>query len=187
VLNSLVSYSHLTGDTQYDAMMSEGIRWQLGDHDAFMPANQTKVLGNDDQSYWALTALTAAEVGFSEVQNGELGGSWEEYAINVFDIQAQRWDESSCDGGLKWQIFSFNTGYNYKNMASNGNFFLLAARLAAYTGNATYAEWAEKSYTWAKNVGLVTEDYQVYDGTDDSTNCSEISHLQWTTHNAVMV
>jgi mannan endo-1,6-alpha-mannosidase len=187
VLNSLISYSHLTGDTQYDVMVSKGIRWQLGYQDAFMPNNQIRVLGNNNQSYWALAALTAAEVGFSEVQNGELGGSWEEYAINVFDIHAQRWDESSCDGGLKWQIFPFNTGYNYKNMASNGNFFLLAARLAAYTGNVTYAEWAEKSYTWARDVGLVTEDYQVYDSTDDSTNYSEISHLQWTSNNAVMV
>jgi mannan endo-1,6-alpha-mannosidase len=183
VLNSLISYSYLTGDTQYDAMVSEGIQWQLGDNDTFMPANQTKVLGNDDQSYWALAALTAAEVGFPKPKTG----SWEDYAVNVFDTQTQRWDEKTCGGGLRWQIFTFNNGYNYKNMASNGNFFLLAARLAKYTGNATYVEWAEKSYTWARDIGLISEDYYIYDGTDDSKNCSDVNNIQWTSNNGIML
>jgi mannan endo-1,6-alpha-mannosidase len=183
VLNSLISYSHLTGDTQYDTMVSEGIQWQLGDQNSFMPANQTKILGNDDQSYWALAALTAAEVSLPRPKTG----SWEEYAVNVFDIQTQRWDEETCGGGLRWQIFTFNNGYNYKNMASNGNFFLLAARLAKYTGNATYVEWAEKSYTWARDIGLISEDYHIYDGTDDSTNCSDVNHIQWTSNNGIML
>jgi mannan endo-1,6-alpha-mannosidase len=183
VLNSLISYSHLTGDTQYDSMVSEGLQWQLGVNYAFMPDNQTKVLGNDDQSYWALAALTAAEVGFPKPANG----SWEDYAKNVFDLQVLRWDEKTCGGGLKWQIFTFNNGYNYKNMASNGNFFLLAARLAKFTGNATYAEWAEKSYTWARDIGLITEDYHVFDGTDDQQNCSDVNQIQWTYTNGIMV
>jgi mannan endo-1,6-alpha-mannosidase len=130
-----------------------------------------------------LAALSAAEAGFPAPQNR----SWSDYAINVFNTQVQRWDEKSCNGGLKWQIFTFNNGYNYKNMASNGNFFVLAARLARFTGNATYAEWAEKSYTWSRSIGLIDENYAVYDGTDDADNCADVNRIQWSSNNGVML
>ena len=63
---------------------------------------------------------------------------WLPLAEAVFNDLASRWDLTSCAGGLKWQIFSSNTGYDYKNTPSNGGLFQLAARLARYTGNATY-------------------------------------------------
>lgn len=145
-----------------------------------MPANQTSTLGNDDQSFWGLASLSAHEVQLP----APVSGSWLEYAQNVFETQAVRWDTKSCNGGLRWQVFSFNDGYNYKNTASNGQLFLLAARLADQTGNATYAEWANKVYEWTKETGLLTDEYHVYDGTDAAENCSRINHLQWTSNHA---
>ncbi|KAF2260284.1 mannan endo-1,6-alpha-mannosidase [Lojkania enalia] len=175
VWNALIEYSYLTGDSQYDAIINEALRWQVGDANNFMPVNQTKVLANDDQSIWALAALTAAETKFPlKPEQGE----WIDVAKNVFDDQVVRWD-NRCDGGLQWEIFSFNLGYNYKNSASNVGFFLLAARLAKFTGNTTYEEWAKKSFEWLQDVGLVSEDYHVFDGTDANTNCEQINHIQW--------
>jgi mannan endo-1,6-alpha-mannosidase len=179
--NAIIEYSHLTGDHQYDELIRAGLVHQIGDLDAFMPANQTKTLGNDDQGTWALAALTSAEFGLEDPKDIELL----QLAKNVFDVQVQRWNEESCAGGLKWQIFTFNNGYNYRNTMSNGIFFLLAARLAQATKNETYSEWAEKSFDWAQQVGLVSEDYAVYDGTDDRTNCSEINHLQWSANHGI--
>lgn len=178
--NTLVEYYGLTNDSQFNGRISQALQHQLGDFDAFMPPNQTKSLGNDDQSFWGLASLSAHEAQLP----APTSGSWLEFAKNVFDIQAQRWDTTSCDGGLKWQIYTFNNGYNYKNSASNGQFFLLAARLADLTGNATYAEWADKAYRWSTEVGLVTTDQHVYDGTDDTQNCSQINHIQWTSNHA---
>jgi len=172
----LIEYSHLTGDSQFDSLVTEGIVHQIGDYNAFMPPNQTKTLGNDDQSFWGLVAMTAAEVGRKDPANF----TWLEAAKNVFDSQVVRWDNETCDGGLRWQIFSFNRGYEYKNSLSNGNFFLLAARLASFTGNKTYAEWAERSYQWSVDIGLVDEkNYSVYDGSMTETNCSSINKIQW--------
>lgn len=146
-----------------------------------MPANQTKSLGNDDQSFWGLASLSAHEAQLS----APASGSWLGFAKNVFDTQTLRWNNTdSCDGGLKWQIFSFNNGYNYKNAASNGQLFLLAARLAEQTGNATFAEWADKIYQWTADVGLISADYHVYDGTDDTKNCTSINNIQWTNNHA---
>lgn len=78
-----------------------------------MPANQTKSLGNDDQSFWAFTALEAAELNFP--QDGS-GPSYIAMAQAVFNLQTTRWDAKTCGGGLKWQIYPFNNGYDYKNV-----------------------------------------------------------------------
>jgi mannan endo-1,6-alpha-mannosidase len=93
-----------------------------------------------------------------------------------------RWDEDHCNGGLRWQIFSFNNGFNYKNSISNGCFFNIAARLARFTGNQTYAYWAEKVYDWEVSVGLITDKFQIFDGAgvDNGANCTKIDQLQWT-------
>ncbi|KAH4179144.1 mannan endo-1,6-alpha-mannosidase [Parastagonospora nodorum] len=176
--NALLGYSYLTGDSQYDTTISEALQFQLGDYDAFMPPNQTKSLGNDDQSCWALSAMTAAEIGLPKPKDAE----WVDYARNVWQIQSERLEsgEDKCAGGLRWQIFTFNAGYNYMNAWSNGNFFLLSARLAKFTGNATYSQYADKIFKWSQTVGLVDKNFSVYDGTDSVTNCSEVSKLRWT-------
>lgn len=121
--------------------------------------------------------MTAAE---QQLPNPPSSPSWLRLAQNVFDLQAARWDTSSCGGGLRWQIFTFNSGYDYKNAISAGTFFQLAARLARFTGNQTYADWAEKSYEWTSSVGLIDSDFKVYDGALTTNNCSQPSHLQWT-------
>ena len=133
--------------------------------------------GNDDQAIWALAAMRAAELNFPSPSNSP---AWLDLATKVFNDQASRWDTESCGGGLRWQIFTFNNGYDYKNTRSNGNFFQLAARLARYTGNQTYADWATKSYDWTSSIGFITEDFKVYDGAMTGGNCSEINRLQWT-------
>lgn len=185
VFNGLIEYSHLTGDTQYDALVTQALQHQLGDYNAFMPPNQTKTLGNDDQSSWGLAAMSAAEVGLSKPN----GTEWIDVASNVFNTQAVRYDieesEGTCGGGLRWQIFSFNNGYTYKNTQSNGNFFLLAARLAKFTGNATYSQYADKVYKWSRATKLVTDDYQVFDGTSVDMNCSSTQKLRWTSTHGV--
>jgi mannan endo-1,6-alpha-mannosidase len=175
---ALIEYSNLTGDSQYDDHISQGIQWQLGDYDAFMPPNQTKTLGNDDQSFWGLAAMTAAEVGFAKPKDAE----WVDYATNVWNTQVARLDSENgtCGVGLRWQIFTFNAGYNYKNTMTNGNFFLLSARLAKYTGNSTYAQYADKVFKWSQDVGLVTKDYKVYDGIDTAMGCRDVNKILWT-------
>ena len=52
----------------------------------------------------------------------------------------------------------------------------LGARLYAYTGNETYATWANKTYDWMSDVGLVggTARYSIYDGTSENNNCENI-------------
>lgn len=179
--DSLVNYWALTGDGSYNDLVSEGLLWQVGPNNDYMPPNQTKSLGNDDQASWALAAMTAAEKGFQEPPSDSGVDSWLQLAQNAFDDQVLRWDTKTCDGGLRWQVFSFNAGYDYKNAASNGDFMQLAARLFRYTGNQTYSEWASKASEWSDDSGLVdTDSWAVYDGAPITGGCKNVNKLQWT-------
>ena len=123
--------------------------------------------------------MSAAELNFPDPP-AKSGTSWLALAQAVFNLQTARWDTQNCGGGLRWQIFTFNNGYDYKNSISNGGFFQLAARLARYTGNETYALWAEKSYDWITSTPLFTPDYKIYDGAQIENNCTVADELQWT-------
>ncbi|KAH7007802.1 glycoside hydrolase [Macrophomina phaseolina] len=178
---SMVEYWYYTGDNTYVEVTKQAILHQAGDEFDFMPANQTKSEGNDDQLFWACAVLSAAELRFPNPDNSQ--PSWITQAQNVFDLQASRWDEE-CGGGLRWQIFPWNTGYNYKNTISNGGLFQMAARLARYTGNDTYFEWANKVWDWCSSGVLFQSetDTQIIlnDGTTVESNCSQADQKQWT-------
>jgi mannan endo-1,6-alpha-mannosidase len=183
MFDTLIQYFHLTGDSTYNSLVTSGILFQSGPNNDFMPSNQTKSEGNDDQSTWALAAMSAAEASLPTQGNV----SWIGLAEAVFNAQVSRWDTATCNGGLRWQIFEFNNGYTYKNSGSNGFFFQLAARLARYTGNTTYSDWASKAYDWTTSVGFIDANYNVYDGADTTANCSDITKLQWSENAATYI
>lgn len=181
VWNGLLDYWAVTGDAQYNSLVMQALLFQTGPNFDYMPTNQSKSEGNDDQGVWALAALTAAELALPMAASSHV--SWTDLAVTVFNDQVKRWDTTTCSGGLRWQIFAFNAGYNYKNSMSQGTFFQLAARLAVLTGNSTYADWATKVWDWTSDVGMLESGTKgtmlVYDGTVDTANCTQIDKLQW--------
>jgi len=54
-----------------------------------------------------------------------------------------------------------------------------------FTGNATYTQWAEKSYDWAVNTGLITEEYRVFDGAKTDDSCASVSKTEWSNNAGV--
>jgi mannan endo-1,6-alpha-mannosidase len=175
MFDTLIQYWHLTGDSEYNSIVTDGLVAQQGPHSDFMPLNYTNTEGNDDQAFWALAAMSAAEAKLPEPQNT----SWVGLADEVFNNQVLRWDDAFCDGGLRWQIFPYLTGYNYKATISNGAFFQLASRLARYTGNSTYSDWAAKAYDWTKSIGFINDDWSVFDGAHVESECTDINKVQF--------
>lgn len=127
MFGALIDYWYYTGDTTYNAVTTQGLQFQVGANQNYEPSNQSADLGNDDQSFWGMAVLTAAELNFPNPPAGD--PQWLALAQAVFNRQVSRWDNATCGGGLRWQIFPFNNGYNYKNAISNGCFFNMAARL----------------------------------------------------------
>lgn len=101
-----------TGDSTWNAATIQAIDWQAGTDGTFMPQNQTKDEGNDDQVFWAYASMSAAELKFPAPATGY--PSWAAQAQAVFNLQAERWDDTTCDGGLRWQIISLNNGYVWR-------------------------------------------------------------------------
>jgi len=183
MFGSMVEYWYYTGDPTYNPQVIQALQFQVGPDDNYMPPNQSKSLGNDDQAFWGMAAMSAAEFKFQNPPADQ--PQWLALAQAVFNSQALRWDTSTCGGGLRWQIYTFNNGYNYKNSISNGCFFNIATRLGAYTKNATFFDWADRMFDWVSTIGLVNGtaspgSLYVYDGSDDLLNCTEFDHVQWT-------
>lgn len=179
MFGTLIDYWALTKDETYNGVVSQALLHQTGDDRDFMPTNQTRTEGNDDQGFWAMAAMSAAENRFPDPPPDQ--PQWLALAQAVFNEYTMRWDEQTCNGGLRWQIFTFNNGFNYKNSISNGCFFNIAARLARFTGNQTYADWARRVFEWEQGVNLITDKFQIYDGAGVSgtDNCTKPDVIQW--------
>lgn len=183
----LIDYSYYTQNSTYDAVIKEALTYQTGNNDNYIPLNQLTTEGNDDQAFWGIAVMAAAEKNFTNPEDPKK--AWLTLAQAVFNTMALRWDAAECGGGLRWQIFQWNSGYDYKNSVSNGALFHLGARLARYTGNDTYVEWAEKVWDWMHGVNLLTEGewWRVYDGVNIQDNCTKVTQLQWTYNQGLML
>ncbi|KAJ8123217.1 hypothetical protein O1611_g9648 [Lasiodiplodia mahajangana] len=183
---TMIDYWHLTGDDTYNDVVTQGMLWQTGPNNNYMPPNWSASLGNDDQGFWGMSAMLAAEENFPNPSDDQ--PQWLALAQAVWNTQADpdRHD-STCGGGLRWQIPFSNNGYDYKNSIANGIFFNLGARLARYTNNATYAKYAEDTWDWVVNVGLMDENYNIFDGAHVEKNCTDINRAQFSYNNGVFL
>lgn len=210
MFGTMVDYWFYTGDTTYNEVTTQALVHQAGDDRDFMPTNQTRTEGNDDQGFWAMAAMSAAENNYPNPPPDQ--PQWLGLAQGVFNEYVGRWDEKTCGGGLRWQIFTFNNGFNYKvnkhkglpicaqlgitkfdadipeqNSISNGCFFNIAARLARFTGNQTYADWADKIYDWMEKTDLISPEGQVFDGASIDDGCKKIDKAEWTYNLGIFV
>lgn len=62
MFNSLINYWYYTGDTTYNQIVKDGLLFQIGPDDNYMPPNQTKAEGNDDQVSQQHASLGRSEV-----------------------------------------------------------------------------------------------------------------------------
>ncbi|ROT41237.1 mannan endo-1,6-alpha-mannosidase DCW1 [Sodiomyces alkalinus F11] len=183
---AMIDYWQFTGDDTYNDVVMEAMQFQVGEGRDYMPSNVTLSLGNDDQGFWGMSAMLAAEANFPNPPEDR--PQWLALAQAVFTTQAapSRHDET-CNGGLRWQIPFANKGFNYKNSISQGCFFNLGARLARYTGNKTYADWADRTWDWMVGVNFIDDKYNIFDGAHVEHNCTDINRAQFSYNNAVFL
>lgn len=221
----MIDYWHYTGDETYNDVTLEGMQFQVGENADYAPKNWSLTLGNDDQSFWALSAMLAAEVNFRDPPLDK--PQWVALAQAVWNEQAgPEHHDSDCGGGIRWQVYPTNRGYDYKNSKSlpfppllahpphapervcneegirvvrylltssqrtaiaNACFFDIGARLARYEQNATYADWATKTWDWIQGVGYIDKDWNVYDGGHVPYNCTDINTQQYSYNAAILL
>lgn len=120
---TMVDYWQKTGDTTWNDVTQNSLIFQAGaPGNSYMPLNWTLSLGNDDQGFWGMSAMLAAESNFQNPPESD--PQWLALAQAVFNTQAapDRHDDK-CGGGMRWQIFVTNNGYDYKNSIANASGF----------------------------------------------------------------
>lgn len=194
---ALLDWGYFSGNDSYDELTKMALVFQSGDYWDYMTYNQTSTEGNDDQAFWGISAMQAAERNFTSPGEG-YPESWLYFAQATFNTMANRWDTSHCEGGLRWQIYTWNAGYNYKNLVSNGCLFNLASRLYRYTNNVTFADWAEKAFEWMMEIEFITplnnntSNYsqvrmKALDGAATDQNCTVIAPYEWTYNQGLLI
>ncbi|CCH46053.1 Mannan endo-1,6-alpha-mannosidase [Wickerhamomyces ciferrii] len=169
----------------YDSLMA-----QTGKNFDYIPQNQSTTEGNDDQGFWGIFVMSAAERNFTPPHEDSDVPDWLSMSQAVYNTMWERWDTEHCGGGLRWQIFEWNSGYDYKNTVSTACLFQMAARLARFTRNDSYVETAETVYQWLIDSEFIVEEEttRVYDGSEiGDGNCSNIVRLEWTYNFGLMV
>lgn len=77
---------------------------------------------------------------------------------------------------------------NFNLGISTGGLFALSSRLARYTANETYADWAEKTWTWMENANFIdNKTHAIYDGANVQKNCTDINKIEFSYVNAIFV
>lgn len=180
-VGSLLGFSFFCQNATFDEMIYASLMAQRGSDNNYVPSNQSMTEGNDDQGFWGLAVMEATERNFTNPPSDQPG--WLELSQAVFNTMWARWDNQYCGGGLRWQIFTWNSGYSYKNTISTACMFTIATRLGRYTGNTTYFDVADTAFQWLEDVGFVVVNSgaaSVYDGANIGDNCTDITELQWT-------
>ncbi|KAI0169949.1 mannan endo-1,6-alpha-mannosidase [Hypoxylon sp. FL1284] len=183
---TLIDYRHASGDKQFDDIISQALLFQVGPNEDFMPPNWTASMGNDDQAFWALSAMLATEVGYTNPPPDQ--AQWLSLAQAVFNEQThedRRVASGNCQWGLRWQVYPSNNGYNYINTIANACYFNIGSRLARYTDNSTYADLATKTWDIIQRLGYISKEWDVYDGAH-LPDCTDINKAQFS-YNAAML
>lgn len=185
----MLDYYQYTEDPSYNDVLLQALlaKVNLGPQNNYMPPEHADEEGNDDLFFWGSAVLTAAESNFPQPK-AELP-SWLDMAKNVFDQLESRWDTANCGGGIFWQIRADNpNGLKYKNTIANGGFFQLAARLARATGDDKYLDWANKSWDWLWNLGMIDHNnYHIYDGAGIDEACKKTNYQSYTYTTGIMM
>jgi mannan endo-1,6-alpha-mannosidase len=188
----MIKYQMYTKDTSHEEHIQSALSRnmeELPNRQGYRMARKAPE-GDKKEMWWIYPALTAMESGFpapicksgnvSLRATGKCNVSWQSLAINAFEEHVERWnaEKTTCNGGLRWQL----KDPGYKNTVTNGGFFQIAARLARYTGNETFADWATTVWEWTTAVELLEtgEEYHVHDGAEDreERECSMDGYFQ---------
>lgn len=184
----LIDVWYFCKNDTWETLIYDSLMYQKGDGNDYIPSNQSTAEGNDDQGFWGIASMEAVERNFTNPPSDQPG--WLALTQAVVATMWRRWDTENCGGGLRWQIFTWNNGYDYKNTVSNGCLFHLAARLARYTSNDTYVHIADTVFTWLLDVGFINVNgstYSVYDGAGIESNCKLFTKYEWTYNYGLLI
>lgn len=190
---TLLDYRAQTSDHSHDTTIMQGMTFQVGDDKDYNPKNWSASMGNDDQAFWGFAALVAAETGFTNPAT-DTNVDWLALAQAVFNEQSsvdRRVNDtnvgSNCNGGLRWQVYRTNNGFDYINTIANACYFNIGARLARYTEDDMYYSMINSTWELLTRLSYIDAQGNIYDGAHEEDNCTIINHAQFSYNAATLI
>ncbi|CAN9223482.1 unnamed protein product [Alternaria alternata] len=170
MFNAFIDYWYYTGDDQYNAITEQALQHQIGDYNAFMPPNQTRTLGNDDQAFWGMAAMSAAENKLPDAKDGPswlslAQATWEwEQSIGLissdFHFFDGTGDSENCTSIKKIQ-WTYNAGVHISGAAAMWN--VVRIRQASLTKRRTFADMNQtQNQLWKDRVQGILDGLDVF-------------------------
>ncbi|KAJ3215894.1 hydrolase 76 protein [Dinochytrium kinnereticum] len=188
--NTYVNYRKFSGDPTYDDFingeMIMATRYDQGDFLDSASGKDATWNGrwNDDIGWWGLMAISAAEVWGPQAIVDPSGSNPANRTLEEMLEQ----NDQACGGGIYWsrnRNGGLESDRNYKSTISNTQAIELAARIYALKPEAYLQKVADEIYAWMRS-GLITDEYEIYDGVHASTptstdiaNCGLVNGLGW--------
>ena len=181
-LETIIDYTTLTGSDKYlriKCPSGEQVdvisnTFDSAQHIAYQFLNDYY----DDEGWWAITWIKAYDY--------TKDPRYLEMAKTIFDDMTQGWEETTCGGGLWW-----STADEYKAAIQNELFLVVAARLSLRTneenGSAVYLEWAQRTWEWFKNSGMINPFNLIDSGLDQDNNCENDGKPGYTYNQGVIL
>jgi len=96
-----------------------------------------------------------------EHPSSTLGHKFLQWGFEVADLYLQQWLrlQEFC---LKRRLLPIVSSFGQIHRQSN------------------LSHWANKSYDWSVRIGLIDPNYHIFDGTDDTKNCTSLDEIIWT-------
>ena len=192
VFGGMIDTWKFCNNDTYVSIIQDAINAQKGPNNDFTDVtNQSHVEANDDQLFWGFTVMEAAERDFPN--NNDNDPSYAQMALDVYNSMAPRWDSDNCGGGLRWQILSNMSGWDYKSTIATSGVYALAGRLARYTNNDDFIKSADRILRWMKQSMFVYQKddqdfYTVNDGAEiENGSCAVVNGAVWSYNFATMI
>ncbi|KAI8924295.1 glycosyl hydrolase family 76-domain-containing protein [Entophlyctis helioformis] len=130
---------------------------------------------NDKLVLWALVASRGANIFGVATQVASQSATFQEIAVGTWTQLLSGWRNTTCKGGIVTDPSDTSRNAT-KSSTTNAGFMALSAQLYAMTGNTTYKEWADGTYNWMAETGLITSAFEVYAGL--TAECA-VQRAQW--------
>jgi predicted alpha-1,6-mannanase (GH76 family) len=128
----------------------------------------------DDDGWWALAWIKAYDL------TGET--KYLDQAKTIVHSMEKGWETTFCGGGLYWH----KRELTYKNAITNSLFLAASAKLHLREPNdPRYLQWAQRSWQWFKQSGMISIDHLVNDGLD--SHCRNNGKTIWTYNQGVLI
>lgn len=162
-------------ETTIDYMLRSGSTAYLSNLTNTYNANHSgNFLNNyyDDEGWWALAWIKAYDLtGNANYLN---------QAKTIFSDMTGGWD-STCGGGIWW-----SKDKTYKNAIPNELFLTVAAKLHnRISGDTAYLNWANQTWTWFKNSGMINGSNLINDGL--TSGCVNNGQTTWSYNQGVIL